>query len=402
MYRREQVGDFLLIVLGITIVYGQRFVLPLGEFFVPIIVFIMFIIIPIWYYLGYVFINPIRFILYVLALLGLILSAGIAFIYFRGTSIFSFLYLVILYIPILFVARDNKRLGLLMKTFQTSMLIAAIIGIIQFLSQFIGITHVDLLSSLLGPYITQLYNFSIRLGFGSGLYKANAIFFLEPSFFSQWLSIAILIEIYFYRRFKNLIVFIPALLFTFSGTGLLVLAVGLIPIIFNFNFWYLFRLSVVFLLFVGLFFLSGYAEVTYSRLEQFDDPNASAYIRFIAPYKLYSEYLRNNPEKIWFGAGPGTVDTDLEGGGEGKNPRALSPLYIKMLYEYGIAGFGFFVFIFSSFFWRTNSILFSVVLWITYSIMGTGLLNPITLYLCYALGMLFINLDKKPLGHEIA
>ena len=386
---RERLENALLILLAIFVIFGQRFVIPIAGNPIPIVIFFVFFAIIVWYFLGSIKIEASRFLLYFFAISGLTLSAAISIRYSQEFSYFSIVYLLILYAPLVFVFKNFNKLDLLLYTFQIGMLIAAVIGIVQFLSQLIGIPYRDVLSSISKQFVDQKFHHSIVITKGSSLYKANGIFFLEPAHFSKWLSIAILVEVYHFRNFKRLLVFIPALLLSFSGTGILALSVGLIPVLRHLNVRQVFRLSFVMILVLLVFFASGFAQVHLKRVVEFTNPKASAYIRFIAPNVTYYNYFQNAEERALFGEGPGSVDQELERGVDNAK-QSHSSMFIKLLYEYGFVGLTFLVFILYSFFSKSFNRVLALVLFFTYSILSTGLLNPQTLYLCYAIGMLFI------------
>ena len=74
--------------------------------------------------------------------------------------------------------------------------------------------------------IQQGYHFEIPLDFRTSIRKSNGVFFLEPSHFSRALALAILLEVSYTRSIVRLTALVGALILTFSGTGLIVLAAG--------------------------------------------------------------------------------------------------------------------------------------------------------------------------------
>ena len=83
------------------------------------------------------------------------------------------------------------------------------------------------------PFIVQHFNKQAALAYGSEVYRANGVFLLEPSFFSQVLAVAIIAELCTLggkiplASATRLAVFSAALFVSYSGTGVLVLAVCL-------------------------------------------------------------------------------------------------------------------------------------------------------------------------------
>ena len=71
------------------------------------------------------------------------------------------------------------------------------------------------------------YNYIQPIHWGSPWMKPNAIFFLETSHISQFIAMAIVIELTCFFRLRYLAFFGAALLSTFGGTGMLTLLASL-------------------------------------------------------------------------------------------------------------------------------------------------------------------------------
>ena len=99
----------------------------------------------------------------------------------------------------------------------------AIAGIVQFLLQFVGLG----LFSFKGLVpdnllIEDAYVTVISIG-TSGYFKANGFFLVEPSVFSQFMALAIIIEMLTVRRTVYLLLFAGGLIASISGTGWLMI-----------------------------------------------------------------------------------------------------------------------------------------------------------------------------------
>ncbi len=142
--------------------------------------------------------------------------------------------LLVLYLPYITSLETSKtEFTNIIDIYQTIMLNLAIIGIAQFGLQFIF--HSPFLFTFYGlipdQFLMPHYNTLVPLEYGSTIFKSNGFFFLEPSTFSQFLSIAITIELLCFRFRWRLIIFCIAILLSYSGTGLMLLMLFL-PVIF--------------------------------------------------------------------------------------------------------------------------------------------------------------------------
>ena len=271
--------------------------------------------------------------------------------------------LIGLYFWSVFTFKENGQF-IAFKSFRAIMLIFSIIGILQFSTQLIGLPYRDWLGFIPTQYIINNYNYSAPLTYGSLLYKSNGIIFLEPSFFSQMVALAIIIELYYFKKYWRLLILLPALLFSFSGTGLILLAIGLIPFINLHNVKNMILVGCILVFFLFLFYSSGFSSYTFTRIIEFQVPNTSGYMRFISPIKTYIEFatMEGDTSKFWFGLGPG-VSEDYKW-----NTGTYWNSVMKLLVEYGIAGLAFiayliFIFFSKRPFWLSLSVflMFSVL-----------------------------------------
>jgi hypothetical protein len=154
------------------------------------------------------------------------------------------------------------------------------------------------------------------------------------------MSFAVLIEYYLLHRRLRIAVLLLGMILSYSGTGILILIVGLFaavsPAAFP-RFIVLGSLSVLaYWLFRNALDLSVFTE----RLNEFSQEGTSGYARFIAPSMLV---LGEFSDKAWtplLGHGPGSItlriaalDAALD------SPDAIhDPTWAKMMYEYGVAG----------------------------------------------------------------
>jgi hypothetical protein len=216
-------------------------------------------------------------------------------------------------------------------------LFVAIAGCVQFGLQFAKISIFSFSRFLPDAILLEPdYNVAVPLGFGSEVMKANGFLLLEPSIFSQYVSMAVLIEVLYFKRIVRLAVLLTALAVSFSGTGLLVLGCGACALL-------LFErraipsavLPIVISAFLAIVVIAllapQYAELFIGRSSELSSTQTSGFLRFISPYRALRD-VAGEP-RILFGFGPGSAERFQLTYSYGVN--ALT----KILLDYGILGF---------------------------------------------------------------
>lgn len=253
-------------------------------------------------------------------------------------SLSSMLLLLALYLPLVLVlsARRGHHPGhwlWTMRLIGNVLLVAAIAGIVQFYVQFFyRPTWLFDISELIPDAIRNqgIFNSSIPVG---SVFKANGFFFREPSGFSFMMAFGLLLELSLFKRPRRMLCFGLGLVLSYSGTGLLALAIGLVL---PFRAGMLLKLGAVATLVVIGNALAGdplNLAFTLSRFGEFGAQGSSAYMRYVAPMNVVDTGIDLKPWSALVGHGPGTID------------RAASlldshdPTWAKLLFEYGIAGF---------------------------------------------------------------
>jgi hypothetical protein len=167
------------------------------------------------------------------------------------------------------------------------------------------------------------------------IFKSNGIFFHEPSSFCQFLALSFLAELLLAGRLYRLIAIGAGMVASYSGTGLLTLAV-FVP-------FYLMRgqrakITIALIAFIVLVAAAGehlQLEAITSRTDELMLVGSSGHARFVTPLTILSEVLTNDLKTFLLGRGSGTI-------GEFFTTRPYNmfdPTYAKLLYEYGMIGF---------------------------------------------------------------
>ena len=385
---------FLLLLLIVLLVFVQRLGITVSGMVIPLLFCIGMPIILVLFLFNRLVVDTKKFFLFVIALVCVLISSVYSLFMTSTFSLNSLLFLLSFYLPIIFIYRDQRHFYFLLKSFQVVMVLITLIGIFQFLFQFVG-EFIDPFKSLPPTLMLQGYNTHIPLVFGSPIFKAHGMFLLEPSFYSKFIATAIIIEFFYFKRMKIILLFIIGMLFGFSGTGIILLLLAALPILFQMKMKQLVPLAILALIPICFFLTSEFGELMIGRLDEFTHPESSAYIRFVAPYLAYAEFLQlKSFATIVFGTGPGTVDI-FQGVTYTFNEsiplkQAHSLAFIKLLIEYGLlGGTAFILLIVYSFFANAHNKVLAFCMFVNYAILSGALLEAVTFYLCYIIGMMF-------------
>lgn len=300
-------------------------------------------------------------------------------------SLSALVLVLIVQFPLIFRPSEQEKNDLrIYDAFNNIMCVLCIGGIVQFVSQFaIGSRYSFFLDYSLPSWLaTEGFGNLNNLSYGSTIFKSNGIFFLEPSFFGQYLALGAIIEILTKQRPSRILIYAGALLCSFSGTGLVTLGIfGTYILIKRGNL----PLIVMIALFVVLVALFGDAigiEAITGRVNELSVPGSSGHLRFVTPFQLINKLVFTDFSSIMFGRGPGafaTAQSSLEFG-------ATDATWSKIVLEYGFVGFIVYVcFLYICIPSKSNPLLMPVIL--VYSFFGGYLTNASILALVLVLSI---------------
>jgi len=304
----------------------------------------------------------------------LIASEIISYLYnIKTASISSLSLFVVLYSLFIFNFKDKISSSKFMVSYNKIMFFIAFISIVLFFSQgIIGNTFLIMDDIIQSDFLIGGYNTTYETSYGNGIYKNNGLFFLEPSFFSQFLALAIMIETLYLKNKKRMVVYYVAIFTSYSGTGILMLLV--------FYFYLLNKLNLgkkllllLFLFFISVIIYSVLPEM-FSRIFEIQSSGSSAFIRFVSPFIYMTEFLNNaNLTNILLGLGSGNADNlSLYT----KNIHFETNFFTlsKLIIEYGFIGTIFFV-LFLYTLLRKNMNIIIFVLLFKYMLLSGALLE---------------------------
>lgn len=253
-------------------------------------------------------------------------------------SLPSLVFLMVLHAPYVLVAAAGKAVDVqaMQRLFSQLCLFVAWCGIVQFGIQFvIGPVLAFPVENLVPEALqVQAFNKQGPLAYGYDIYRSNGVFLLEPSFFSQFMAIGIAFELAVTRAWWRAALMAVALVLSYSGTGIIVLAVCLPVVAVAYQRWQLVPLAVLagVLVLVGADYLN--LDLFVSRAGEFQSTGSSAFARFVGGFYLFEQFLWDEPLRALFGYGAGTFKDYA--------PQVSVPVaemaVPKMVFEFGLLG----------------------------------------------------------------
>jgi hypothetical protein len=329
---RRRIRLLTVVVFSVTVL--QRFAVPGTDNIVGIGFLICVGATVLGLGFGTLRLDPTRIVLYSVAIGGLLLTMLMKSTPFSTSS---FVLLAVLYFPfvaVIFVNVREYRQGLLI--FQSIMSALAVIGLIQFSAQFIIGSDWMFPFDLVLPNELFISQFNLRIPIDGDLnhLKSNGLCFLEPSHFAQFIAVGILVEMLYFRRAVTLALFGAAYLVSFSGTGLLLLTIVVIPLcVLRRQYWIL---GVIIVGIPLIYLLQDVPPFSmfFSRMDEFSNVRGSGSMRLFGPFWFVNDLMLKDPTALFFGFGPGAIK-DIT---EMVDYDVLASSWLKLLVEYGLVG----------------------------------------------------------------
>lgn len=256
---------------------------------------------------------------------------------FRGDSfsLASMLLMMAIYFAYAVRVKDMANYDVF-AVFSRFAMIVAVFGIAQFALQFVLPRAVvfPIETWLPRSMLIQNYNYLNPLSYGSAILKSNGVFTLEPSFFSQFLAIAMIAELSLANRWPRIALYAAGMVVSYSGTGIIILLITLPMLIIARRRWDLLGAGLF-----GLAVLAVFAEelnlgLFLERAGEFSSVGSSGFERFTGALFLFEQFLWDNPWRAMFGFGAGAFqDFSLRA-----NLPVAEMALTKILLEFGLIG----------------------------------------------------------------
>ncbi len=248
-------------------------------------------------------------------------------------SLSSLLLLLVLYAPFALSLRPAVATPALWRWFAdtlvTLLLWVSVAGILQFYTQFVFRPPwlFDFTSYL--PEVIRSSGVYNTVNHAGDLIKSNGFFLREASGYSWYMALGLVLEWSLKRRKLVMAVMALGIVVSYSGSGLLVLALALL-----FPLGWRALLRVLGCVVTGVLVVALLGDVlgldyTLSRTGEIHSDKSSAYCRFISPAKLIAEQIDSQPWTTFLGHGSGTTQ---------KMSTACETTFGKVLFEYGLLG----------------------------------------------------------------
>jgi hypothetical protein len=310
-----------------------------------------------------------RIILYGLFAVAIFISQLFVGKWFSPTAMPLFL---IMYLPaLLYFELSRDSYFRILNYFLNVMVIIFAIVVYQVITQrFFGTALWVNLDKLPPKWlISPGFTYWRETSYESGVFQPNGIFFLEPSFVSQFFMLAIVMELVWFRRLWRLALYGIGMILSLAGSGLLILGLMAPILAAKLPPRTLAALGFVLVLGAGVATVTGWTEQASSRAGEIVTPGTSGYMRYTGPVMLAVDRLREDPSSIYTGIGAGTSVYDRR--------TNVLPM-TKALNEYGvIATIVFYVFFLFCIFSNTPSKRIALGFFLYHSLGGGGLTVPI-------------------------
>ncbi len=260
----------------------------------------------------------------------------------RIFSLPSLLLLAALHLPYAFRMAQPPRYNRIVHFVQSVGLVLAVLGVLQYGLQFVvGASRAFPIENYFPKmFVVATFNQQAPISYGAFIYRANGMVMVEPSVFSQFLAISIVIELITRKRLWYMALAFMSMMLSYSGTGVLLLMASLVVLGIVHGKW---------LLLGGLVAGGGavfavaaivgnvpYLSVFIARAAEFNATGSSGFARFVGGYYMFEQYLWPDPWRALVGFGAGTFKT--------YSVSALYPVsemaIFKVIFEFGLVGAG--------------------------------------------------------------
>ncbi|MDY0748913.1 hypothetical protein SNE35_30730 [Paucibacter sp. R3-3] len=257
-----------------------------------------------------------------------------------GFSPGSLALLVVIYLPYAVqLSRAERPQDDVLPFFLQTALVIGLLGIAQYVLQFaLGPALAFPIENLVPAQLTMSkYNSQAVLHYGSDELRANGVFMIEPSVFSQLMAVALIAELATKRRLAWMAAFAAAILVSYSGTGIMLLAACLLFEGVARQRWALLLGALLFgalVLGIGLWAEVPMVTNIVGRSTEFGSAGSSASMRFVGGFSLFEKLLWPDLFRAFFGFGAGSLVEYAA-----KSPLPLADMLLfKVVFEYGIVG----------------------------------------------------------------
>jgi hypothetical protein len=399
---RIEVGQARLVVLLVAApTVLQRFALPFGGGQVPLVLPIVLAVVAWAAHRQILRAEPVRSQWFLLVLVTCAAAATVTSWRGGSWSALSIIYLAATYAPFALTLRrpSAARYEHALSLFLVLMNGAAVIAVAQVGLQLIGMAYLDPVQALPSSVLLHGYQTSYPVIYGSGIFKANGGFFLEPSFCSQFLALALVVRLHLRRWGPGAYLLMAGIVATVSGTGVILALIGLGAVGLSERRRQLLRIGAGVLVAAFLVAVSPAGSIFMSRIDESSSSTSSASGRFRIPYQVAVDGLSSDPLALLAGRGPGDAERTSLRIEKATGVTAVFPVVPKVAIEYGVPALVMFLgFVLTATLRGVPSRSLAVPVLVMYFTLSGSLLQPATVYLLYLMTSLFALPQRSSLA----
>jgi hypothetical protein len=329
----------LVLALLLVLLLGQRFGVPISDAQqIPAALLLATGLLALGLLTGAFVLDRQRTLLYLISMTILTLLTVVSLARQQEPSVLSVFFVIALYAlaTVRASALEADEVRSLLDSYVRIMSVLAVIGIIHAGVQYLGIPYDDWFARVVPePLIMQGYNTGDPIAWDSPIYRTNGVVFLEPSFFSYFLGIAVVVALYRGHSVWTVSLLMVAIVPTLAGNGLVVVAAGIVALAFGRHRRNLLVLVVPAAAAVMLALATPLADHFLNRVTEVSNPDSSSSMRLVQPYEMLWPAWLDDPVGLLLGNGAGSA-TDIVAASS--VPGVLAPVLPKVFFEYGVIG----------------------------------------------------------------
>jgi hypothetical protein len=329
----------IVLMLLLVVLLGQRFGVPISDGQqIPASLLLATGVLGVGLFTGVLVLDRQRALLYIVAMTALTLLTFVSLARQQDPSLLSVLFAISLYALATVRASvlEAEDVRWLLDAFVRIMAILAIVGIAHAGLQYVGVPYEDWFARAVPEQLTmQGYNTGDPISWDSPIYRTNGVVFLEPSFFSYFLGIAVVVALYRGHSVWTVSLLMVAIVPTLAGNGLVVVAAGIVALALGRHRRRLMVLVFPFSAAILLALATPLADHFVSRITEVTSPDSSSSMRLVQPYQLLWPAWLDDPLGVLLGNGAGSA-TDIVAASQ--VPGVLAPVLPKLFFEYGVIG----------------------------------------------------------------
>lgn len=329
----------IVLALLLVILLGQRFGVPIADGQqIPAALVITLGVLAVGLLTGALVLDRQRTLLYLASMTTLTLLTVVSLARQQDPSVLSVFFVVSLYALATVRASvlGGEDVDWLLDSYVRIMSIIAVVGIIHAGVQYVGIPYEDWFARVVPEqFIMQGYNTGDPIAWDSPIYRTNGVVFLEPSFFSYFLGIAVVVALYRGHSVWTVSLLMVAIVPTLAGNGLVVLAAGIVALAFGRYRRNLIALVIPLGAAALMAMATPLADHFLNRVTEVSSPDSSSSMRLVQPYQMLWPAWLDDPLAVLLGNGAGSA-TDIVAAS--RVPGVLAPVLPKLFFEYGVIG----------------------------------------------------------------